>query len=227
LTNPKEKISYALGMDIIATLQRQGAEVDTKALASGMADTLAGNGKLTSEQQKAALEILSKSMMTNSAARMKVAAARNLQAGQAFLEANLLKPGVNVIQVTAPDGASAQLQYQILQTGTGPSPQKDDLVDVRYVGSLIDGTVFDSSIKRNLPATIGLDQVIPGWSAALQEMKAGDKWRLFIPPALAYGSSGFLKIPPGSTLIFDLELLSFHSPHQTNSAPATEALPRP
>lgn len=225
LTNPRATNSYALGMDIVATLRQQGAEIDTRALAAGVADTLAGKCALTPEQQKAATEAFTRHLQENAAARIKVSAARNLQAGQAFLAANAKKPGVQVLPLTAPDGTPAELQYQILQSGSGPSPLKHDIVEVHYVGSLIDGTIFDSSRQRKLPVKTGLDQVIPGWAVALQQMKVGDKWRLFIPPALGYGASGFLKIPPNSTLIFDLELLSFHSPPQTNSASLTHAPP--
>ena len=225
LKTPKATNSYALGMDIVATLRQQGAEIDPRALAAGVADTLAGKCALTPEQQKAATESFSRYLQERSAALRKVNAARNLQDGQAFLAANAKKPGVRLMSVTTPDGAPVEMQYQILQSGSGQTPAKDDIFEVQYVGSFIDGTIFDSSIKRNMPLTIGLDRVIPGWTAALQMMKAGDKWRLFIPPALGYGEAGFLKIPPNSTLIFDLELLSFHSPHGTNSTRVTKPAP--
>ena len=224
LQNSKATNSYALGMDIVSTLRQQGAEIDTRALMAGVTDTLAGKCALTPEQQKAATEAWSRYLQERAAARIKTSAARNLQEGQAFLAANAKQEGVQVLPVTAPDGTPAEMQYQILQSGSGQSPLKNDLVEVRYVGSLIDGTIVDSSRQRD-PATIGLDQVIPGWTAALQKMKAGDKWRLFIPPALGYGASGFFKIPPNSTLIFDLELLGFHSPPRTNSAPVTNPPP--
>jgi FKBP-type peptidyl-prolyl cis-trans isomerase FklB len=225
LKTPGATNSYALGMDIVATLQQQGVEIDTRALAAGVADTLAGKCALTPEQQKSATESFSRYLQERSAALRKVSADRNLQEGQAFLAANAKKPGVQVMPVTAPDGTPTEMQYQILQSGSGQAPAKDDILEVQYTGNLIDGTIFDSSIKRNIPVTIGLDKAIPGWAAALQKMKAGDKWRLFIPPALGYGASGFLKIPPNSTLIFDLELLSFRSPHRTDSAPVTNPPP--
>jgi FKBP-type peptidyl-prolyl cis-trans isomerase len=227
LTNRKQSTSYALGMDIVSTLQRQGVDVDTQALAAGIADMLAGKPALTPDQQKIAMDDMAKAMAAKAEAARRVAAVKNLKDGQEFLAANARKEGVKVMDVTAPNGTKAALQYLILQSGAGPSPRVEDIVNVHYVGSLIDGTVFDSSLKHNQPLTIGMDKVIPGWSAALRQMKAGDKWRLFIPPALGYGPSGLLKIPPNSTIIFDLELLSFHSAHGTNSAPVTNAPPKP
>ena len=119
--------------------------------------------------------------------------------------------------VTAPDGTAAELQYQILKSGSGPSPQMTDIVEVHYTGSLIDGTVFDSSLKRGTPATFGLTQVIPGWAAALQMMKKGDKWRLFIPPSLGYGEYVPYNIGPNSTLIYDVELLGVQKADGANS----------
>ena len=218
LTNPKARRSYALGMDIVSTLRQQGADVDARALAAGIADTFAGKSVLTQDQQKAALDSLSQSMAANLAARRKIIAAQNLQAGQAFLAANARQPGVQILRLTAPDGAPAELQYLILKSGAGPSPQKDDIVNVNYVGSLIDGTVFDTSLKHHMAATFALREVIPGWSAALQRMKAGDKWRLFIPSALGYGESGAPQIPPDSVTIYDVELLGFRAPGQPGSA---------
>ncbi|MDB6140589.1 MAG: peptidylprolyl isomerase FKBP-type [Verrucomicrobiaceae bacterium] len=129
-------------------------------------------------------------------------ASRNLNDGDAFLRANAAKPGV----VTTASG----LQYQVLSSGpaTGRSPLRSETVKVHYRGTLTDGTVFDSSIERGLPAVFGVGQVIPGWTEALQLMKPGDKWMLFIPARLAYGERAMGdKIPPNSTLIFLVELL--------------------
>ena len=123
-------------------------------------------------------------------------------AGDIFLRANAAKPGV----VTTASG----LQYQVLESGpaTGRSPTRGDTVKVNYRGTLTDGTVFDSSIERGLPAVFGVGQVIPGWTEALQLMKQGDKWMLYIPSKLAYGANGAGdKIPPNSTLIFLVELI--------------------
>ncbi len=227
LTDPRQKTSYALGMDIVSTLKRNEVDIDTKALAAGMADMLAGKPALTPEQQKAVMNDLSKAMAAKEAEERKAAATKNLKEGAAFLAANAKLEGVKVVEVTAPDGSQAGLQYEVLKSGAGSSPQKTDIVEVHYVGSLIDGTVFDSSIKRGTPATFGMDQVIPGWTAALQMMKVGDKWRLFIPPSLGYGEFGPPQIPPNSTVIYEVELLSFYTPVRTNSAPVTNPAPAP
>jgi FKBP-type peptidyl-prolyl cis-trans isomerase len=216
-TDPRQKTSYALGMDIVSSLKQDEVDVDIKALAAGIADALAGKPALTPEQQKAVMNDLSKEMVATEEKERKAAAAKNLVAGQAFLAANAKLEGVKEIEVTAPDGSKAGLQYEVLKSGTGSSPKKTDIVEVHYTGSLIDGTVFDSSIKRGTPATFGMDQVIPGWTAALQMMKVGDKWRLFIPPSLGYGEFGPPQIPPNSTVIYDVELLSFYTPVKTNS----------
>jgi FKBP-type peptidyl-prolyl cis-trans isomerase FklB len=126
----------------------------------------------------------------------------NLKAGQDFLEANKQKPGV----VTLPSG----LQYQVLTEGAGPKPTATNKVTCHYHGALIDGTVFDSSVHRGQPATFPLNAVIKGWTEGLQLMPAGSKWRFFIPPHLGYGDRQVsAQIGPNSTLIFDVELLSF------------------
>jgi FKBP-type peptidyl-prolyl cis-trans isomerase FklB len=225
LTNPRQRTSYALGMDMVATLKQDEVDIDTKALAAGIADGLAGKPALTPEQQKAAMSALSKEMVAKEEAERKAAAVKNLKDGQAFLAANAKLDGVKVVDATAPDGSQAALQYQVLKSGTGSSPKITDIVEVHYVGSLIDGTVFDSSIKRGTPATFGMTQVIPGWTAALQMMKAGDKWRLFIPPSLGYGEFGPPQIPPNSTVIYEVELLSFYTPAKAGSTPAANSPP--
>jgi FKBP-type peptidyl-prolyl cis-trans isomerase FklB len=128
-------------------------------------------------------------------------AAANLKAGQDFLEANKLKPGV----ITLPSG----LQYEVLTEGTGIKPMASNKVTCHYHGTLIDGTVFDSSVKRGQPATFPLNMVIKGWTEGLQLMSVGSKWRFYLPPNLAYGDRQTgAHIGPNSTLIFDVELLS-------------------
>lgn len=134
--------------------------------------------------------------------RNKEKAAANLKAGQDFLEANKVKPGI----VTLPSG----LQYEVLVEGSGPKPLATNKVTCHYHGTLIDGTVFDSSVRRGQPATFPLNAVIKGWTEGLQLMPAGSKWRFYIPPHLGYGDRQVsAQIGPNSTLIFDVELLSF------------------
>jgi FKBP-type peptidyl-prolyl cis-trans isomerase FklB len=126
----------------------------------------------------------------------------NLKAGESFLAQNKSRPGV----VETPSG----LQYEVLTEGTGPKPSANNKVTCHYHGTLIDGTIFDSSVQRGQPATFPLNMVIKGWTEALQLMPTGSKWRLFLPPNLAYGErqTGSY-IGPNSTLIFDVELISF------------------
>lgn len=128
-------------------------------------------------------------------------AAANLKAGQEFLEQNKTKPGV----VETPSG----LQYEVMTEGNGPKPGPTSKVTCHYHGTLIDGTVFDSSVKRGQPATFPLNMVIKGWTEALQLMPTGSKWRLFLPAHLAYGERQTGSIGPNSTLIFEVELISF------------------
>ena len=127
-------------------------------------------------------------------------AARNKQEGEKFLAENKKKKGVTTLK--------SGLQYEVLKTGSGPSPKVTDRVRTHYHGTLVDGTVFDSSVERDMPATFNVNGVIAGWTEALKLMKVGDKWRLFLPSNLAYGVRGSLpKIGPNTTLIFEVELL--------------------
>ncbi|MCX6904999.1 MAG: FKBP-type peptidyl-prolyl cis-trans isomerase [Verrucomicrobia bacterium] len=202
LKNPKQRVSYSIGADIGANFKRQELEVDPKALAAGFADAFAGKPALTEAEMKETLDAFRTDMMAKMQNKQKAAGEKNLKEGETFLAANAKKEGVKVL----PSG----LQYKVLKSGTGKSPKATDTVKTHYHGTLIDGTVFDSSVQRNQPASFPVNQVIPGWTEALQLMKEGDKWQLFVPAKLAYGEQG----PPGSpigansTLIFDVELLS-------------------
>jgi FKBP-type peptidyl-prolyl cis-trans isomerase len=204
LTNPKQKTSYVVGLDISTTLKRQDLDLDAKALAAGIADGLAGKPALTEEEQKAVIMDLRKSVMAKMEAKQQAIADKNLKDGEAFLAANAKKDGVKT--------TASGLQYKVLKSGSGPSPKSTDTVKVQYEGKLIDGTVFDSSIERGEPAVFPLDHVIPGWTEALQLMKVGSKYQLFIPAKLAYGEHGPGPIGPNSTLIFEVELLSIEKP---------------
>src|SRR5262249_53298578 len=143
----------------------------------------------------------------------KTAAAKNLKDGQAFLAANARRDDIKIKPVIARDGSKTELQYKILKSGpAGPSPKKSDTVEVHYIGMQIDGTIVDSSVKRGVPATFGMNDVIQGWSEALQMMKVGDKWQLFIPAKLGYGEVAPAHIGPNRALIYEVELLSFFTP---------------
>ncbi len=201
LTDPKDKVSYAIGMDIGNNLKRQSIEVDPDLLAKGLRDAMAGdNTLLTNDEAREALIGLQKELLAKNQERMKQAAVKNKKEGEAFLAENKKKEGV----VSLPSG----LQYKVLQSGTGPTPKETDTVETNYRGTLIDGTEFDSSYKRGQTAVFPVNGVITGWTEALKLMKVGDKWQLFVPAELAYGERGAGPIGPNSTLIFDVELVS-------------------
>jgi FKBP-type peptidyl-prolyl cis-trans isomerase FklB len=206
LKSQKEKLSYALGLDLGNQLRKQSVDVDPAVFGKGLSDALSG-GKtlLTEEETRGLIADLQKDLKAKQAAlqaeKMKEAAEKNKKEGEAFLAANKKKEGV----VTLPSG----LQYKILKAGDGNKPTIDDTVVCQYRGTLVDGTEFDSSYKRNQPATFPVKGVIKGWTEALQLMPVGSKWELVIPPDLAYGERGAGNlIGPGATLIFDVELIS-------------------
>jgi FKBP-type peptidyl-prolyl cis-trans isomerase FklB len=221
LTNPKQKISYALGMDIVSSLKRDEVDIDMNAVAAGMADMQAGKPALTPAQQKAVMMEMQKDIKAKAEEKKKIAAAKNLKDGQAFLVANANKEGVKVIEVTAPDGSKTEVQYKILKSGAGPLPKKGDILKLNYEGRLIDGTVFDSSVQRGIPWTGHANDFIAGWIEPLQMMRVGDKWRLFIPPSLGYGEFVPYNIGPNSTLIYDIELLGIEKSAEANSDSVT------
>ena len=204
LTTPKQKASYALGMNVGTGMRKQGvgAAVDPALVARGLRDALSG-GKtaMTEEEMKASLQGLAAEIGAAQKAKAQEASGPNRKAGEAFLVANKAKDGVK----TLPDG----MQYKILTEGKGPKPSASDTVTVNYRGTLISGKEFDSSYKRGEPASFSVGGVIKGWTEALQLMPVGSKWQLFIPADLAYGDRGAGgDIGPGETLIFEVELLS-------------------
>ncbi len=208
LKTDKEKLSYALGMDLGIQLRAQAVEIDTDIMAQALKTALAG-GKtlLTNEEAHAAITKLQSDLRARQADKMAQAGEKNKKEGEAFLTANKTKEGV----VTLPSG----LQYKILQQGDGPKPTADDMVVCKYRGTFLDGTEFDSSFKRNEPATFAVKGVVKGWTEALQMMPVGSKWQLFVPPSLAYGDRGVGNIiGPNATLIFEIELLSIKPKQQ-------------
>lgn len=198
LKTPKEKFSYALGMNLGANLHNQAVPVDPNILLRGLKDALAG-GKtlLTQDEARTALVQVQKDLQQKQQEKTQ-------REGEDFLAANKGKPGV----VTLPSG----LQYKVVTQGTGPKPTANDSVVCNYRGTLINGTEFDSSYKRGQPATFPVGGVIKGWTEALQLMPVGSKWQLFVPAELAYGDRGAgEEIGPGATLIFEVELLSIQA----------------
>jgi FKBP-type peptidyl-prolyl cis-trans isomerase len=197
LKTQKEKLSYAIGMQVGGTISKQGLDVDPNLLLQGLKDEMAGKAIMTDQDVRATMMQLQADMQ----AKAKEAGEKNKKDGEAFLAANKTKEGV----VALPSG----LQYKILKEGTGPKPAATDTVVCNYRGTLIDGKEFDSSYKRGEPAKFPVGGVIKGWTEALQLMPVGSKWQLFIPPDLAYGERGAgADIGPNSTLIFEVELLS-------------------
>jgi FKBP-type peptidyl-prolyl cis-trans isomerase FklB len=211
----KEKISYGIGMNIGNNLKRSGYDVDVDVLAGAIKDVLAGKEmRLNEAQAREALMNYQKELNAKREEERMKLAEKNRKAGEEFLAENKKKEGIKVLRVTLPDGTNtAELQYKVLTEGTGELPKSNDTVTVNYRGTLIDGKEFDSSAKRGQPAKFQLTGVIRGWTEALKIMKAGSKWQLFIPSALAYGDRPFGQlIEPGSTLLFDLELVSTEAP---------------
>ena len=200
--NSLDRISYALGLSMGNNFRASGIEkINIQDFADGVAAVYNGaTPKMTYDEAKAEIQSFFGEMEKKQQAAAAKMAEANSAAGEAFLAEN----GKRVEVKTTPSG----LQYEVLVDGDGAQPTAEDRVEVHYTGKLIDGTVFDSSVDRGVPATFGVTQVIPGWVEALQLMKAGSKWRLFIPSALAYGPQGAGGvIGPNQTLIFDVELL--------------------
>jgi FKBP-type peptidyl-prolyl cis-trans isomerase FklB len=225
--NSGQTISYALGMQIAAQLKHDGVDIDMRGLAAGVADMQAGKPALTAEAQKYAMKEMQRDIKNRAEQKHKLEAAANLKAGAAFLAANATKEGVKILDVHAPDGSQAQVQYLVLKSGAGPTPKKTDILKLDYEGRLIDGTVFDSSVQRGTPFTGHADDFIAGWTEPLQKMKTGDKWRLFIPPSLGYGEYVPYNIGPNSTLIYDIELLSIQKAAGADSEAGTNTLSAP
>jgi FKBP-type peptidyl-prolyl cis-trans isomerase FklB len=202
LKTGKEKLSYSIGMDIGANLKKGSVEVDPDLLAKGLKDSY-GGGKtiLTDNEARDTITEYQKAQMAKQAENMHKMAQKNREDGEKFLAENGKKEGVK----TLPSG----LQYKEITPGKGKSPKATDTVTTHYKGTLIDGTEFDSSYKRGQPATFQVSGVIPGWTEALQLMKEGAKWQLFLPSNLAYGERGAGRdIGPNATLIFEVELIA-------------------
>ncbi|MCU0788362.1 MAG: FKBP-type peptidyl-prolyl cis-trans isomerase [Verrucomicrobia bacterium] len=211
LTSQKDKVSYAIGYNIGMNLKNQQYDVDPNIIARGIKDLLSGTEPaMTETEARQALQEYQQALFQKHQEEMAAAAAKNKEEGQAWLAENATKEGV----VTLESG----LQYKVLASGDGESAGPNDTVKVNYRGTLIDGTVFDSSYDRGQPAQFRVTGVIKGWTEALQLMKQGDKWQLFIPSDLAYGDrpQGD-KIKPGSTLIFEVELLEVTKPQPITS----------
>jgi FKBP-type peptidyl-prolyl cis-trans isomerase FklB len=213
LKTQKDKLSYALGMNLGSNLHKETVDVDPTIVLRGLKDALvAGKTLLTEDEARAALTQLQTEVRSKQQEKMKVAGEMNKKEGVEFLAANKSKEGVVIL----PSG----LQYKILTVGMGPKPTPSDSVVCNYRGTLISGAEFDSSYKRGQPATFPVNGVIKGWTEALQLMPVGSKWQLFVPSELGYGDRGAgANIGPGATLIFEVELLSIQGKDKPEGAP--------
>lgn len=205
LDNPKNRISYTIGLNIGKDFTSQDMDLDPDVLVMGIKDAMEGrDSKLTEEEMMAEIQAFQQDMQARQIAKVQELAAKNRTESEAFLAENATREGVVVLD--------SGLQYKVIEAGEGASPTVDSMVTVHYRGTLVDGTEFDSSYSRNEPATFPVGGVIPGWTEALPLMKEGAKWQLAIPSELAYGENGAGNvIGPNAALLFDVELISVDS----------------
>jgi FKBP-type peptidyl-prolyl cis-trans isomerase FklB len=221
LKDKKDKISYSIGFDVGKSIQKQKIEVNPQTFMSGFKDGQANKtSMMTEEDIRQTLLSLQTEMLERQKAEMKDLAAKNLAEGQKFLNDNKSKKDVKT--------TASGLQYRIIKEGKGDAPKATDTVSVHYLGKLINGTEFDSSYTRGEPVKFTVNGVIPGWTEALQLMKPGAKWELFIPSTLAYGEHGVGQIiGPNSPLIFEVELLSVEKPEKQDKVENQKAQSKP
>lgn len=201
LKSQKDKVSYIIGLNIGTNFKQQSLEIDADLLLKGIKDALMNATPLIGEKEsQEIMQAFQKEIIAKQTEKAKQIGDKNKKEGEAFLAENKKKPGVKTL--------ASGLQYKALKEGTGKTPKTADTVIVHYRGTLLDGKEFDSSYKRNEPTTWPANKFIAGWTEALQLMKVGSKWQLFIPSKLAYGEGGAGgDIGPNATLIFEIELL--------------------
>ena len=201
LKTDKDKTSYSMGMNVGTGFKQQSIDVNADIFMKGFKDAQSGAKPLLAEEEMRSIILaLQKEVVAKQTEKMQAAGVKNKKEGETFLTENKKKEGVK----TLPSG----LQYKVIKEGVGKTPKATDTVTTNYRGTLIDGTEFDSSYKRGQPASFPVNGVIPGWTEALQLMKTGSKWQLFIPATLAYGERGSGAIGPNAVLIFEIELIS-------------------
>lgn len=206
MKSTKERVSYCIGLETGKNLKQQFADIDMELLLSGFQDGLTeAEPKLSQNEIVSVLTSLRSQIETQQKQYIAQLAEKNKKEGETFLQFNKQKSDV----ISLPSG----LQYKVIEQGEGPTATVFDTVSIHYTGSFINGQVFDSSHSRGEPTLFPVNRVIQGWSEALQLMKAGDKWQLFIPSYLAYGEHGFgREIGPNTTLIFEVECLAINPP---------------
>lgn len=215
LKDLKDKASYSLGLNFGFNFKRQNVDLNLDAFAAGFKDAMSGKKPLmTEEEVRETMMAFEKDMQQKQAET----AQKNAAEGEKFLAENKTKEGVKT--------SASGLQYKVLKEGSGGQPKSSDTVTVNYRGTLIDGTEFDSSYKRGQPATFPVGGVIKGWTEALQLMKVGSKYQLFIPASLAYGEQGPPGIPPNAILIFEVELMDVKPPQAGGASPAPSPSPK-
>jgi len=208
LKDTKDKVSYSIGLNIGFNLKKQNVSINPDTFVLGLKDALAGKPQMTDEQVKETMTAFEKEMID----KQKAAGVKNGADGEKFLAENKKKEGVKT--------TASGLQYKVIKEGSGAQPKETDTVVANYRGTLIDGTEFDNSYKRGQPATFPLSGVIKGWTEALQLMKVGSKYQLFIPANLAYGERAMgSDIGPNSTLIFEVELVGIQSAQTPGPSP--------
>jgi len=214
LKDQKKRFGYGLGANYARNLKQNNLDVDLDMFLQGMRDFLSGESLMSDQEIQSTTKEVGDVVRAQRNAEQEKVAQKNAAEGESFLEANKTKEGVKTL--------GSGMQYKVVQTGEGPIPTASDKVRVHYKGTFIDGKEFDSSYKRKQPATFNVTGVIKGWTEALQLMKVGSKWQLFIPSDLAYGNGGNRSIPPNSTLLFEVELLGIEeTPKPKKAAPIT------
>lgn len=217
LETTEQRLSYGIAFTLGQRMKMDQVPMDVDAFTAGIRDALSGaEPMMTQEEIATEMQAYQEKAVAEQQAAQAELAAANAAAAAAFLEENAQREGVVV--------TDSGLQYEIIEEGDGPIPGPDDTVEVHYSGKLLDGTEFDSSYTRGQTVTFGVGQVIPGWTEALQLMPVGSKWKLFIPPELAYGAGGAGQvIGPNAALVFDVELISIPSQAEAEAADEAEA----
>lgn len=230
LSSQKDKVSYSIGMSVGRNLKRGGYDVNVDTLAEAIKDILSGKEpKLTDTQSQEIMTAYTKELRQKQEEDRVKLAEKNKKAGEEFLAENKKKPDIKTRMVTLPDGTAAEMQYKIIAEGSGPSPNSNDIVTVNYKGTLINGKEFDSTAKHGgQPLKRAANSLIRGWTEALLMMKPGAKWEIFVPSTLAYRDMpAGNDIEPGSTLIFEMELVSFEpAPPPAQPQPLTSDIIR-